>query len=49
MFCKKGRGRCSCVYGTKGAVDRQSLGTTGLYIELHTPAASEFHYLAQQL
>jgi hypothetical protein len=25
-----GRGRCGCVYGTKGAVDRKSLGTTAL-------------------
>jgi hypothetical protein len=23
-----GGGRCGCVYGTKGAVDRKSLGTT---------------------
>jgi hypothetical protein len=30
MFFKKGRGRCGCVYGTKGAVDRKSLGTTVL-------------------
>jgi hypothetical protein len=30
MFFKKGRGRCGCVYGAKGAVDRKSLGTTGL-------------------
>jgi hypothetical protein len=27
MFFKKGRGRCGCVYGTEGAVDRKSLGT----------------------
>ena len=27
MFLKKGRGRCRCVYGTEGAVDRKSLGT----------------------
>jgi hypothetical protein len=30
MFFKKGRGRCGCVYGTKGAVDRKSLGTTDI-------------------
>jgi hypothetical protein len=30
MFFKKGRGRCGCVYGTKGAVDRKSLGTADL-------------------
>jgi hypothetical protein len=31
MFFKKVRGRCGCVYGTKGAVDRKNLGTTALY------------------
>jgi hypothetical protein len=30
FFKKKVGGRCGCVYGTKGAVDRKSLGTTGL-------------------
>jgi hypothetical protein len=30
FFSKKLGGRCGCVYGTKGAVDRKSLGTTGL-------------------
>jgi hypothetical protein len=29
-FLKKVRGRCGSVYGTKGAVDRKGLGTTGL-------------------
>jgi hypothetical protein len=29
-FLKEVGGRCGCVYGTKGAVDRKSLGTTGL-------------------
>jgi hypothetical protein len=29
-FLKTEGGRCECVYGTKGAVDRKSLGTTGL-------------------
>jgi hypothetical protein len=29
-FLKKVGGRCGCVYGTKGAVDRKSLGTTGV-------------------
>jgi hypothetical protein len=29
-FLKKVGGRCGCVYGTKGAVDRKSLETTGL-------------------
>jgi hypothetical protein len=29
-FLKKVGGRSGCVYGTKGAVDRKSLGTTGL-------------------
>jgi hypothetical protein len=29
-FLKKVRGRCGSVYGTKGAVDRKSLGTTDL-------------------
>jgi hypothetical protein len=27
-FLKKVGGRCGCVYGTKGAVDQKSLGTT---------------------
>jgi hypothetical protein len=31
MFLKKAGGRCGCVYGTKGAVDRKSLGTTALH------------------
>jgi hypothetical protein len=31
MFFKKVGGRCGCVYGTKGAVDRKSLRTTALY------------------
>jgi hypothetical protein len=31
MFFKKGRGRCGCVYGTKGAVDGNILGTTALH------------------
>jgi hypothetical protein len=30
MFFKKGRGGCGCVYGTKGAADRKSLGTAGV-------------------
>jgi hypothetical protein len=30
MFFKKIGGRCGRVYGTKGAVDRKSSGTTGL-------------------
>jgi hypothetical protein len=29
-FLKKVGGCCGCVYGTKGAVDRKRLGTTGL-------------------
>jgi hypothetical protein len=29
-FLKKIGGRCGCVYGTKGAVARKSLGTAGL-------------------
>jgi hypothetical protein len=29
-FLKKVRGRCGSVYGTKGAVDRKSLGTAGI-------------------
>jgi hypothetical protein len=33
MFFKKGRGggRCGCIYGTKGAGDRKTLGTPALY------------------
>jgi hypothetical protein len=31
MFFKKVGGRCGCVYETKGAVDRKSLGTTALH------------------
>jgi hypothetical protein len=30
FFFKKAGGRCGCVYGTKGAVDQKSLGTTAL-------------------
>jgi hypothetical protein len=30
VFFKKYRGRCGCVYGTKGAVDLKSLGITGV-------------------
>jgi hypothetical protein len=29
-FLKKVGGRCGCVYGTKGAVDRKNLETTDL-------------------
>jgi hypothetical protein len=29
-FLKKVGGRCGCVYGTEGAVDRKLLGTAGL-------------------
>jgi hypothetical protein len=29
-FLKKAGGRCGSVYGTKGVVDRKSLGNTGL-------------------
>jgi hypothetical protein len=29
-FLKKVGGRCGCVYGTEGAVDRKSLVTTGV-------------------
>jgi hypothetical protein len=29
-FLKKVGGRCGCVYGTEGAVDRKSLGTAVL-------------------
>ena len=29
-FLKKVGGRCGCVYGTKGAADRKSLGTAGV-------------------
>jgi hypothetical protein len=36
VFFKKVGGRCGCVYGTKGAVDRKSLGTTGLDQSLST-------------
>jgi hypothetical protein len=31
MFLKKVGGRCVCVYGAKGAVDRKSLGTAALH------------------
>jgi hypothetical protein len=31
MFFKWVGGRCGCVYGTKGAVDRKSLGTAGVH------------------
>jgi hypothetical protein len=31
MFFKKGKGALGSVYGTKGAVDRKSLGTTDLH------------------
>jgi hypothetical protein len=33
-FLKKVGGRCGLVYGTKGAVDRKSLGTAGLFDNL---------------
>jgi hypothetical protein len=31
FFFKKVGGRCGCVYGTKGAVDRKRLGTAALW------------------
>jgi hypothetical protein len=30
FFLNKVGGRCGCVYGTKGAVDRKSMGTAAL-------------------
>jgi hypothetical protein len=43
MFFKNGRGRCGCVYGTKGAVDRKSLGTAYLdvFVWIHAPPHKE--------
>jgi hypothetical protein len=35
-FLKKAGGRCGSVYGTKGAVDRKSLGTTALALCIKT-------------
>jgi hypothetical protein len=40
-FLKKGRGRCGCVYGTKRAVDRKSLGTTDIRFWISMLAAGD--------